>query len=89
MYIKKMFHIEQMFSLPYEDLASPLNREAHQMYLNDFSGFIQQAKSSVDKSISQQYNNPPSSMIKLTQHVPAHDRIIDKIKEVGDVAEID
>ena len=43
----------------------------------------------VEKSQSSQYNNHPSSMIKLAEHIPAHDRIIEKIHETAASADGD
>ena len=38
-------------------------------------------KLSVEQSQDRKFNNHPSSLIKLSEHEPAHDRILKKIKE--------
>jgi len=50
LYIKKMFHLEQMFSLNDHEDVIPLNKEAYADFLNKFPEFVQKAKTCVLKS---------------------------------------
>jgi hypothetical protein len=58
-----------------------LNRQAQQCFSSDFSQFLSFCKTCVDQSQNLKVNNHPASLIKFSQHVPAHDKIIEKIKE--------
>ncbi len=75
--MKKLFHLEAMYNLAD---VEPYDRNALQMYKNDFTSFVAQCKKCVDKSQDLKFNNHPGSMIKLSQHEPSHDTIIEKIK---------
>lgn len=77
-----MFHLEAMFSLNSVEFE-PSNKEAHKLYTSNFGEFVKQAQTCVVKSQSQMHNNHPASMIKLTGHIPAHDKIIEKIKSLS------
>jgi hypothetical protein len=40
-------------------------------------------KKSVEQSQDLKYSNHPGSLLKLSKHEPAHDKIIEKIKETS------
>jgi hypothetical protein len=71
-----------MYSLASVEME-PTNKEAHNLYKNDFNEYVKICKACVDKSQDLKLNNHPSSMLKFTHYTPAHDKIIDKIKQVS------
>ncbi|CDW74960.1 UNKNOWN [Stylonychia lemnae] len=80
LYIKKLFHLEQMFSLQDQDVL-PSNKEAYANYQNNFQEFINQSKACVQKSQDNKFKNPASSMLQFTSYLPVHDKILDQIKQ--------
>lgn len=63
LYIKKLFHLEQMFSLHDNEEVVPLNKEAYADYLHHFPDFVQKCKLCVMKSQDNKYKNPAESML--------------------------
>ena len=80
MYIKKLFHVETMFNIAPEQGVEVSNKDMLTMYQKDFSQYIKLCKQCVDKSLDLKFNNHPSSMLKLSEHTPMHDKIVDQIK---------
>ena len=80
LYIKKLFHVESMFNLTQTE---PLCKVALESYRSSFPEFLRMCKLSVDQSQDRKFNNHPSILLKLSEHEPAHDRVLAKIKETS------
>ena len=71
-----------MFDLSGTDIE-PSNTDALELYLQNFAEYANKCKQCVAKSLDLKFNNHPSSLLKFSQYLPAHDTIIDKIKETA------
>lgn len=65
LYIKKLFHLESMYSLKDKEME-PSNKEALSQYKDNFMDFVKVAKDCVQKSQDNKYSNPSGSLLKFS-----------------------
>ena len=56
------------------------NKEAHQSYLNDFVEFTKACKKYTQKSFDDRFKNQANSILKFSDHLPLHEKILDQLK---------
>lgn len=76
LYVKKLFHLECMFSLQ-DKLDNVMNKEAHSLYTEKFNEYEKQCKICVQKSYDERFKNPANSILKFSEPIPIHDKILD------------
>eukprot|EP00347_Sterkiella_histriomuscorum_P005185 403357569 len=79
MYIKKLFHLEQMFNLQDTDVL-PSNKDAFNNFNHNFKEFVEKSKECVQRSQDNKFKNPAMSMLQFSQYLPVHDQIVEQIK---------
>jgi hypothetical protein len=54
-----------------------VNKDAHNMYINDFTGFVKECKKYTQKSFDDRFKNQANSILKFSEYLPLHDKILD------------
>jgi hypothetical protein len=54
-----------------------LNKDAHKNYNENFTEFMKESKKCVHKSIEDRFKNPANSILKFSDHIPIHDKVLD------------
>ena len=82
LYVKKIFHLEQFFSLE-SHMEFVANREAHRQYTEDFEAFVDKCILCVEKSIDEKFA-PERTRLQLSRPESNTDAIKDKLESFKD-----